>query len=35
MQDAGVAAWTVEVSFAEGAEEFGEVDEGVLVHVLR
>jgi hypothetical protein len=29
-QDAGVASWTGEVAVAEGAEEFGEVDVGVL-----
>ncbi len=35
VQDAGVAAGTVEISFTEGAEEFGEVDEGVLICILR
>ena len=35
MQDACVAAGAGEVAGAEGAEEFGEVVEGVLVGVLR
>ena len=34
MQDAGVAAGAVEVAVAEGAEEFGEVGEGVLGGVM-
>ena len=35
VQDASVAAGAGEVAVAEGAEEFGEVVEGVLVHILR
>ena len=33
VEDAGVAAGAVEVAGAEGAEEFGEVGEGVLCYV--